>query len=382
MILIPNRLLAAEVAAVVFVLAVLGHAQAPPGEFATLKLKVVERLPAQPSSPGMPNLAKRLDLNKRPEGAELDADLHASAEGRGKDEETSAPRVTMASGRVVQVPLPLLVMLSDDGRTLLQYGDALMRMHPLRTDLFWIGEDGKVLVSVQNRYEGDALLDMSSDGFTAVAAPPFFPAREAVNAGKPEPAHIVELYSPEGKRILSEKLAQGLIVHHLHALSAGEGVVLVVAPKETPLEQNELQFLREKEPLRRVATEFGTLQKIVLLGKGDFVFIQGSNAHGIVELVTGKTRWRQVGKIRLVSPEGAAVGPDGKRLYLMTGDRASPDALYHWTLSILDLENGKLLGQAKIDGSYRGTAEKVFESIKSDRVIFRAGDERIVVDVQ
>lgn len=63
------------------------------------------------------------------------------------------PVVTMPDGKAMRLPLDLNVVRSQGRRTVVQFGDALMRMHPVRTDLFWIGDDGQVRAEGRNRFD-------------------------------------------------------------------------------------------------------------------------------------------------------------------------------------------------------------------------------------
>lgn len=335
-------------------------AQSPSGTFDQLQLQIVERETDDPPA--------RQPLQYRPLPRDLDLSQRLRA--------TERPRVTMADGKVVMLPLKLSFTVSSDRRTVLQHGDALMRMHPVRTDLFWINEDGTVGKEVRNRFDGNARLDMSQDGFTVVAGNELFePDDDPV-------APIVDLYSPRGNRIWSIRLDTGTAVSLVRALTRGRGAVIVTNPKADPLSDNRLLILRERGVEQAENAGFGVLQKIVPLVPTHLVFVQGTAAFGVIQTDDGAVLWSEPERIRLVGPMAAVADAKATSLYLATGERIGTDTLYRWTITVFDLSSGQGRGQIQLEGAFPGTADEVFTEVKRDSVTVHPPGQPIKIEIR
>ena len=58
----------------------------------------------------------------------------------------------------------------------------------------------------------------------------------------------------------------------------------------------------------------------------------------------------------------------------MTGDRSGQDAVYRWTLSVLESSSGKGVAQTKIEGEFPGTTGQVFLNASDNGADIRVGD--------
>ena len=58
------------------------------------------------------------------------------------------PVITRTDGKSYRLPLMLNFKVSKNRKTVVQFGDPLFRMHPVRTDLFWIDENGEVRTKI------------------------------------------------------------------------------------------------------------------------------------------------------------------------------------------------------------------------------------------
>ncbi len=287
------------------------------------------------------------------------------------------PVIEMSEDKSVRLPLALDFRVSEDRETLVQLGDPLFRMHPQRLDLFWIDDDGTVRREVRNQFDGNARVDMSADGFLAVAGGAFL-TETPQNEAKPKQ---VQLYDRAGNVAAQSRVAADLEVTQLVAVDEGIGVVYATAPREAPLEKNQL-FVLQKDDVREVDTaRLGVLQKVVALST-DLALVQGTDGFAVVDLATGELRWVQPERIRLIGPKAAALSPDGTHVLIMTGERISSAALYRWTMSILDIESGKAIGQRALDGQAPGTFERVFEEVRDDSALIRFGDSARRVSFQ
>ena len=75
---------------------------------------------------------------------------------------------------------------------------------------------------------------------------------------------------------------------------------------------------------------------------------------------------------RAALPHQEAAGPlytlRSERTRRVVFPRVSDDALYRWTLSVLDLRSGEPLGQIDLKGAFPGVAGRVFQRIEADSV--------------
>lgn len=286
------------------------------------------------------------------------------------------PVIEMSRDRSVRLPLALNFRVSDDRETLVQLGDPLFRMHPQRLDLFWIGDAGEISREITNQFDGNARAAMSPDGYLAVAGGAFL---SETPQNRPKPKRV-QLYDPRGNVLAETGVAAELEVTQLIPMREGQGVVYATAPGDAPLEKNQLFLLQKEETRELDAGPFGVVQKVVVLDEA-LAFVQGTDGFGLIDLLAGETRWVQPERIRLVGPNAAALGEDGT-LLIMTGERVSSAAVYRWTLSVLEVESGKTMGQRALDGQAPGTFAQVFEDVRDGSALIRFGDEARRVSIQ
>lgn len=328
-------------------------------------------VPAQ--DPKMEAPSMRLDVSPadssllravRPAALPRDLELSTAARANFR------PMVQMADGRDIKVPLALEFRVSDDRKTLLQLGDPLFRMHPQRLDLFWIGDDGEIAQQVTNEFDGRSQASLSADGFLAVAGGAFLseiPQDEA----KPK---RVRLYNSRGKILAETGVEAELDITQLAPMLEGLGVIYATAPSDRPLQDNRLYVLQKEQAQEIDASALGILQKVLVLNS-ELALVQGSQAFALVDLIGGEIRWQQPVRIRLIGPKAAALSEDGQKVLIMTGERVSSAAIYRWTMSVLEIETGRTLGQSKIDGEAAATTEQVFAEVFADGALVRFGEE-------
>ena len=299
---------------------------------------------------------------------------------RGVSHELALPR-----GRVIKLPLQLPVLLSRNTKTVLQYGDSLSRMHPVRTNLYWVGLSGNIIHQVQNRYKGRALVDMAIDGTVAAAGEDFFASHAGKDADRPlkaaENAGVhLDLYHPEGKRLWSLMLRPETKVLQVRALPGGKKVIVQTSSAKNLLEDHRLQLFTSKGGGPKFGAEFGIIQKIVTLDNSTMAFIQGSQGHGMVDLQRGRTLWHKKERIRLISPKAAVLGSDETELLLMTGtrkDRTQP--LYTWKLWILDALSGRKKGEKVLKKPYPSSWGPVFLDLSPTVITILADNEKVKI---
>lgn len=308
--------------------------------------------------------ATRLSLRERFRMPVLPSDLDLSQAAR----RNFRPVVPVNETLQVRLPLPLDVKVSEDRKTIVQHGDPLFRMHPERVDLYWIGENGEVRDSVMNRFDGESQVAMSGDGYLAVAGGAFLSEAERGEA-KPK---AVELFNPQSELIAQTTVEAGRDLTHLLPLREGRGALFATAPTKDHLSDNRLLLL-EREQTRDVTPDgFGILQKVVALEAA--AFVQGEANFGILDLEKNALVWSRPGKIRLIGPEAAAFSPDGRLLMLVTGERAGAEAVYRWTLTVLDAASGEGLAQERLRGEFPGADGEVFAEVGNDHAVLRIGD--------
>lgn len=332
--------------------------------FATTPIQAQSPVMVEPQlrlnvSPVDRNLLRRIDVPELPR----DMDLSKVARTNFR------PVIQLSRNRSVRLPLPLDFRLSEDRETLVQFGDPLFGMHPQRVDLYWIGADGGVRRQVTNQFDGNAQVNLSSDGYLAVAGAAFL---SELPQGSPKPKRV-QLFDPRGNALAETNVDAAREVTQLVPISEGQGVLYATAPGERPLQDNQL-FVLQKEETRRIETEgLGIIQKVAPLSEAQ-ALVQGTNGFALVDLAQAQIRWLVPERIRLVGPNAAARAPDGT-LLIMTGERRSSAALYRWTLSVLDIESGKTIGQRALDGEAPGTFDTVFEDLREGSALIRFGDE-------
>jgi hypothetical protein len=280
--------------------------------------------------------------------------------------------VSLPGRKIVKLPYRLQPVVSFDGSTIIQYGDKMLMDLPKHLDVYWIDNDGKEKAGLVNRYSGDARLDVSSDGYTAVGG---------ILLDKPREATI-SLFSPDGNKIWETGVAKNRRVAQLFAAKLGRIVAAVTTDAEKKLEKFQLDIYGKSGSIQSVVKDLGIIQKVVLLGDDTKLFFQGREFHGMIDVASGRVIWKNQGKVTLVSPYGASLSPDGKKLFLMVVQpEGKRTGVYQWKFMVLDPSNGKEIGSQLLPDTYPATWERIFESVGDDTVSVLAGDSRITITV-
>lgn len=292
--------------------------------------------------------------------------------------------------QTVRLPLKLPVKVSSNGGTVIQYGDALHAMHPSRTDVFWVGRDGRIVAEVRNRFAETAVVALSADGFVAVGGADYFAARGS-DGKDAEPDRVVpgqiDMYSPEGKLMWTAEIDAGRRIDELYARAGGQGVAALTASAEAPIHDRTVDVFERGERRGRLVPEIGIVQRAALLGERGLLLVQGNGGHALIDLDAARIVWTQQGAIRLIGPEAAALDENGQVIYLMTGERSAKTSgsrlpLYQWVLTALDAASGKPVGQQRLPEPLPGAMGPIFLQAAGGRVEVRAGGDVLRFDLQ
>jgi len=269
-----------------------------------------------------------------------------------------------------QLELPRLMetMVSLDGKTILQFGDEIMLTHPVLTDLFWVDRNGKVIRQLVNYYGGNAGIAMSNDGYTAIA-------------GKllddPE-TMMMALYSPLGEEVWNFPLQKDQRIAQMIVASGGQHVAAIVTDSDKWLENHRIEIMDRNGRRSGTISGMGILQKIVLLGDGEKAFVQGYDTYGVVDIPSGELIWQRKEKIRMVSPYGATLDPDGKILFLMLADlRDRAEETYGWKSLALDSVTGGEMMVEYLPRKYPTTWDRIYEQVSASEIRILAGQQKI-----
>ncbi len=280
--------------------------------------------------------------------------------------------VALPGKRPVALPYRLPSIISYDGSTIIQFGDLTLLDEPQRFDLFWIDSEGKEKSRLVNYYAGDALLGVSTDGYTAVGGSLIEKPRKAT----------ISCYSPDGVKIWETALAQNQRVSQLYTAHQGNFVAAVTTDSEQWLKNHQINIYGKLGKLQSTVKDLGIIQRVVFLGDDSKLFFQGRNFHGMIDAASGRVIWKKSGKVTMVSPYGTSLSPDGKYLFLVVigqeGRRREP---YDWKFMILNASTGKEISSQMLPEKYPATWERIFESIGNDSVMILAGDSRITVTI-
>jgi hypothetical protein len=268
----------------------------------------------------------------------------------------------------VELPRVLETMISKDGKTILQFGDEIKLTHPRRTDLYWVDQSGKVVHQLVNHYAGNAVIAMSDDGFTVVAGKLF---------DKPDDA-VVALYSPVGRELWVVRLEEDRRVAQIVVTPKGQHAVAIVTDSQDWMQNHRVQIRHKNGEISAIVPDMGVLQKLVLLDDGSKAFIQGYDSYGMLDIPTGRLIWQRQEKVRMISPYGAGLSPDGTILFLLIADlKDKAEETYGWELVALNASAGERLLQEHLPKKYPSTWERVFEQISEDGIRILAGQQRV-----
>ena len=267
----------------------------------------------------------------------------------------SAPHIERGAAPPVQPP-PASVMLpyqlphlqSEDGSTILQYGDRTSAISPNQTDFFWFDAQGKPNGQLIGIFDPHTLFAMSPDGYVAIV-------------GKKSPTAVTvswELYSPKGQVLWGATLPPDIVIPADPQIATGGRWASIIVRRHSDRSASYSLFIHEGLPSGPHAIPWnGVPQKMVFLDGTDRLFIQGKTNFGLIDLPNQKLLWERSEALRLLSPNGLKLDPDGQRLFAIVADwkgRIQKD--YAARLTALKLSNGTLVGETSLPRRYRASS--------------------------
>jgi hypothetical protein len=275
---------------------------------------------------------------------------------RFSDDKTT---VSLPNRPTIELPPTLETLVSQDGQTIVQYGDEHDQSHPSRTNIYWRDGGGKAVNQVTDYYAEKSLVSVSDDGLTAVTGP-LFRDRNTI---------VLSLYSTAGEKLWERVLGKNDRSAILRVTQGGNHVALVTTDKHKWLEGHRLHIMDKQGKSISSIDAFHIIQKVVVVDAGEHLFVQGFNDYGLLKITNGSVLWRKQQKIRMVSPYGAKIDPAGRILFLVLADfRGKLQAAYRWKLVALSTTDGMQQVSAWLPDEHRGTWNRVFEQISSERV--------------
>ena len=113
-------------------------------------------------------------------------------------------------------------------------------------------------------------------------------------------------------------------------------------------------------------------------GDGEKAFVQGYDTYGVVDIPSGELIWQRNEKIRMVSPYGATLSPDGKILFLMLADlKDRAEETYGWKSLALDSATGADMMLEYLPRKYPTTWDRIYEQVSASEIKILAGQQRI-----
>lgn len=277
--------------------------------------------------------------------------------------------LTLPDASKIELTRNLESAVSLDGKTIVQYGDEIDQSHPSRTNIFWKDSSGKTVAQVVDTYAEEALVALSPNGFTAVVG----------RLLKDRARTMLGLYSARGELLWKTTLRLGQRASRLKLTKDGRHVVLATTDRLQWLTEHQLHIFDQSGTDLFSTDDFRIIQKIVATDDGDHLFVQGYDDYGVVRISSASILWRNQGKIRMTSPEGAATSPDGRTLFLSLADfQGKRQRLYRWQLIGLDTTDGKEIFSEWLPGEFPGTRERVFEQLSADTIQIRTDSKRLI----
>jgi hypothetical protein len=279
------------------------------------------------------------------------------------------PILSVAGKPQVELPYRLDLLVSRDAKTILQYGDEMKLDRPLRKDLFWISQEGQVVAELVDYFAGDARLTMSSDGFTAVSGSLITDPKNMKLA----------LFSQSGTKLWERSLDSDARIEQMLVFPEGEYTAAIVTDRDKYLTNHRIEIWNSTGERQSSINAMGIVQTLVFLDGSDKAFVQGYSNYGLLEIPSGRLLWKIPGKIRMVSPYGAVLSPDGTVLFLLQAEiEGRRKGVYSWRLLILDSLSGEQLAADLLPDKYPSTWDRVFEKVTDSDVVILAGEQRIV----
>jgi hypothetical protein len=243
---------------------------------------------------------------------------------------------------------------------------------PKHLDVYWINNDGKEKAVVINYYRGDAHLDISTDGYSALGGTLLDNASESA----------ISVYSPDGLKLWETRVANNRNVAQLNITKLGNAVAVVTTDAQEKLEKHQIDIYNRSGNLQSEIKDNGIIQRVVVVGNESEIFFQGREYYGMIEAATGQILWKKSGKVTLVSPYGAALSPDGTKLFLVVvppGEKRT--GIYQWKFIIINASTGQELGSQILTEKYPATWERIFESVTDSSATLLAGNTQITISI-
>jgi len=280
--------------------------------------------------------------------------------------------VALPGKKLIRLPYRFQAIISYDGSTIIQYGDKMMLDLPKHLDVYWINNAGKEKAEVVNHYSGDTYLDMSSDGYTAIGGTLLDKSNEST----------ISVYSPDGIKLWETKVANNRHVAQLNVTKLGSTVVVVTTDAQKKLDKHQLDIYDGSGKLQSEIKDLGIIQRVVIVGNETKLFFQGLEYYGMIDATSGRVLWKSSRKLTMVSPYGAALSPDGKKLFLVVVQpEGKRTGTYQWKFIITDASTGQEMGSQIITGKYPATWGRIFESVNDNSITVLASDARIIITV-
>jgi hypothetical protein len=275
--------------------------------------------------------------------------------------------MALPDGRWFALPRALPLLVSADVKTLVQFGDENELAHPRKLDVFWLDGGGRQTGELVDHFAGGSTLDLSVDGFTAVAG-----------GLLEDPATgVLEVFSPTGKRLWEAALGPQERVAEVQLSTGGVFATALVTDRSQFLKDHRLVVWSADGQRFEETGGPGILQKLVHFPAQEQIFVQGKREFGLFDVRSKRFLWKKRGTIVMVSPRAAVLSPDGSTLFVaharIQGRRTG---VYPWVILALDAATGDELSRQTLEGTYPATWDPVFGEPREDGVTLFAGDSR------
>jgi hypothetical protein len=141
-------------------------------------------------------------------------------------------------------------------------------------------------------------------------------------------------------------------------------------------------ILDDKNNEVKTIDSLGIVQKIAVVGQSKALFVQGRDRHGLINLHDGNLAWTQPGNVRLISPSGASLSPDGALLFLLLADwSGKSQPAYPWRLKALDAADGQEVGMLAMPKPMVGSRADLFGRLSMDKVEIITDEDRLSVSI-
>ena len=280
----------------------------------------------------------------------------------------SAPHIERGAAPPVQPP-PASVMLpyqlphlqSEDGSTILQYGDRTSAISPNQTDFFWFDAQGNLQRKLAKQYLTHPRLGMSEDGFVCIIG----------LATKIAPPQLtISLFSPKGGKIWEVPFPsnrQNFLVPKVFL--KGKYIIFITRDKKDWKRDHQIHIFNNQGKALPLISWPSIYQKSVFAEGGEFLFIQGNFHYGLLDLRTGKLRGMKEGKIRLMSPKSLLLYQERDTYFLLDAVMQNRrNNLLPMTIKSFSIETGNLLGEKAIPNLHHSSEKIVLKTISQNEM--------------